>query len=150
VVGKKKNQKNGGRKPQISGAMPKSHTSRKNLKLYIMGFAIVFYVAIIVLLIASMWTVYTKAGKPGWAAIIPIYNIIILLEIVGKPTWWVVLYFIPIVNIVISIMVYHQLSLSFGKDTGFTVGLVLLGIVFFPILAFSDAKYIGPVGESSN
>lgn len=71
---------------------------------------------------------------------------IVLLEIVGKPWWWLLLMLIPIVNIVIIIMVYHQLSLSFGKDVGFTIGLILLSIVFIPLLAFGDAKYIGPGG----
>jgi len=112
-----------------------------------MGIIIVIYLAIIVLMIASMWTIYTKAGKPGWAAIVPIYNLVVLLEIVGKPWWWLLLMLIPIVNIVILIMVYHKLSLSFGKGAGFTVGLILLGIIFLPILAFGDAKYVGHSGS---
>jgi O-antigen ligase len=109
---------------------------------------IILYLAIVVLAIASMWTIYTKAGKPGWASLIPIYNIIVLLEIVGKPWWWLFLMFIPIVNIIILIMVYHHLSLSFGKGAGFTAGIIFLGIIFLPMLAFGDAKYIGPVGNS--
>jgi len=112
-----------------------------------MGGFIAFYLVIGVLMIASLWTIFTKAGKPGWACIIPIYNLIVLLEIVGKPWWWLLLMLIPVVNIVIAIMVYHQLSLSFGKDAGFTVGLVLLGIIFFPILAFGSATYLGPGGQ---
>jgi len=107
---------------------------------------IVFYLAIIVLLIASIWIVFTKAGKPGWAAIIPIYNIIVLLEIVGKPWWWLLLMLIPIVNIVILVIVYHKLSLSFGHEVGFTLGLIFLGIIFLPILAFGSSKYVGPGG----
>ncbi|HPC97959.1 MAG TPA: DUF5684 domain-containing protein [Bacteroidales bacterium] len=114
-----------------------------------MGAVIVLYLAIFVLIIASMWVIYTKAGKPGWAAIIPIYNIIVLLDIVGKPWWWLLLMLIPIVNIVIAIIVYHNLSLSFGKGAGFTVGLILLSIIFLPILAFGDAKYVGPGGKAS-
>lgn len=94
--------------------------------------------------IATMWKIYTKAGQPGWAAIIPIYNVIVLHQIVGKPVWWVVLYLIPLVNIVISIMVTHALSLSFGKGTGFTLGLIFLGFIFYPILAWSEAQYLGP------
>lgn len=107
----------------------------------------VIYLAIIGLMIASMWKIFTKAGKPGWASIVPIYNLIVLLEIVGKPAWWFLLMLIPIVNIVILILVVHQLSLSFGKDGGFTAGLILLGIVFYPILAFSGAQYVGPGGK---
>jgi len=99
--------------------------------------------------IASIWTIFTKAGKPGYAAIIPIYNIIVLLEIVGKPWWWLFLMLIPFVNIVIFIMIHHRLSLSFGKGVGYTLGIIFLGIVFIPILAFSDAKYLGPGGAAN-
>lgn len=108
---------------------------------------IIIYLVIIVLMIASMWTIFSKAGKPGWASIVPIYNLIVLLEVVGKPWWWLLLMLIPIVNIIILIIVWHNLSLSFGKGGGFTVGLILLGIIFLPILAFSDATYVGPSGN---
>ena len=104
------------------------------------------YFAIIALMLASMWTIYKKAGKPGWACIIPIYNIIVLLEIVGKPWWWLLLMIIPGVNLIFMIWMYNLLSLSFGKSSGFTIGLILLSIIFFPILAFGDAKYQGPAG----
>ncbi len=106
-------------------------------------FGIIVYAAIIILFIASIWKIFTKAGKPGWAAIIPIYNIIVLLEIVGKPAWWVVLMLIPIVNIVVAIIVTHQLSKSFGQGVGFTIGLILLSFIFYPLLAFGDFKYQG-------
>ena len=102
--------------------------------------------AVGILMIVSYWIVYTKAGKPGWAILIPIYNIIVLLEIVGKPWWWIFLLLIPIVNIVIGIIVIHRVSLSFGKDVGFTLGLIFLSVIFWPILAFSKAKYLGPGG----
>ena len=101
---------------------------------------------ILVLLVISLWKVFEKAGKPGWAAIIPIYNVVVLLEIVGKPWWWLLLMLIPFVNIVIIVMVMHGLSKSFGQDVGFTVGLVLLSIVFIPILGFGSYEYLGPSG----
>ena len=65
---------------------------------------IILYLAIVVFMIASVWKVFTKAGKPGWAVLIPIYNFIVLIEIVGKPTWWVILLFVPFVNYVILIL----------------------------------------------
>lgn len=102
------------------------------------------YLAVILLVIVSMWIVFTKAGKPGWAAIIPIYNLIVLLEIVGRPIWWILLMFIPCINIVVSVIVFLDLAKSFGKSQLFGVGLALLGFVFMPILAFSDARYLGP------
>jgi hypothetical protein len=105
--------------------------------------------AIVVLMIASIWKIFTKAGQPGWAAIIPIYNIIVLLKIVNKPIWWIVLFLIPIVNIVVMIMVINALSKAFGKSVGYTIGLIFLGIVFYPMLAFSDAQFIGS-GENSS
>ncbi|MFC2124579.1 DUF5684 domain-containing protein [Bacteroidota bacterium] len=108
------------------------------------GITLIIYLAFLILMIAALWKIFVKAGKPGWAAIIPIYNVIVLLEIVGKPLWWFLLFLIPLVNIVIAIIVIHGLSKSFGKGAGFTVGLIFLGIIFYPILGFGDAKYKGP------
>jgi hypothetical protein len=102
---------------------------------------IIIYLAIFVLLIASIWKIFSKAGQPGWACLIPIYNIIVMLRVAGKPWWWIFLFLIPIVNIVFMIMMLHGISTNFGKGAGFTVGLFFLSIVFLPILAFSDAKW---------
>ncbi|MBL7994739.1 signal peptidase I [bacterium] len=113
-----------------------------------MGIIALIYLAIVVLMIASLWIIFTKAGKPGWACLIPIYNIIILLEIVGKPWWWLLLMLIPLVNIIVLIIVVHGLSVCFGKGAGFTVGLILLGFVFYPMLAFGDATYSAPAKSS--
>lgn len=92
------------------------------------------------------WRIFEKAGKPGWASLIPIYNTLILLAIVGKPWWWIFLFFIPVVNIIFAIWMLNLLSLSFGKGVGFTLGLIFLSIIFYPILAFSNAEYVGPAG----
>lgn len=100
------------------------------------------YLAILLLIIISMWKIFTKAGKPGWAAIIPIYNMIVLLEIVGKPVWWILLTFIPFVGFFVGIYILHLLSKSFGKDIVMTI--LLLFFIGWPILAFGDAKYVGP------
>nr|WP_294858063.1 DUF5684 domain-containing protein [uncultured Fluviicola sp.] len=105
-------------------------------------FFFIVYFGIIALMIISMWKVYEKANKPGWAAIVPVYNLIIMLEIAKKPTWWVAMYFVPVANIVFMIMTMNGVSKNFGKDEGFTVGMVLLGIVFWPILAFGSARYV--------
>ena len=95
------------------------------------------------LAIAGMWKAFEKAGKPGWAAIIPIYNAIVMLEIAGRPLWWIFLFFIPIVNIVIAIIVSIDIAKSFGQGAGFGVGLALLGFIFWPILGFGNAQYVG-------
>jgi len=104
---------------------------------------LIFYLVILVLVIASMWKIFTKAGKPGWASIIPIYNLIVLLEIVGKPIWWILLLIIPLVNIIIMIIVTHRLSLSFGQGVGTTILLILLPFIGYPMLGFGSATYIG-------
>jgi len=105
---------------------------------------LVLVIAILVFLIASIWKVFVKAGQPGWAAIVPIYNVVVMLRIVGRPLWWIVLFFIPLVNLVIGIVVHIDFAKSFGKSAGFGVGLALLGFIFFPILGFGDARYVGP------
>ncbi|WKN31058.1 DUF5684 domain-containing protein [Porifericola rhodea] len=107
----------------------------------------ILYLAFIVLMIVSIWKIFTKAGKPGWASIIPIYNLVVLLEIIGKPGWWIILYFIPLVNIVAAIWATNLLSKSFGNSEGFTIGLLFLPIVFYPVLAFGGASYQGPAGQ---
>jgi hypothetical protein len=99
---------------------------------------------IAVITIVGKWKVYEKAGKPGWAAIIPVYTWIVMLEIVGKPIWWIFLFFIPCVNIIFMIWTINLLSKSYGQSEGFTVGLVLLGFVFYPILGFGSYQYLGP------
>ena len=103
---------------------------------------LIFYLAIAVVFIVAAWKVYAKAGKPGWAVIIPIYSSIVLLEIVGKPIWWFLLFLIPFVGIIFAIIVLHRLSLSFGQGAGTTI-LLLFGIGWL-ILGFGSAKYIGP------
>lgn len=116
-----------------------------------MGFiGILLYLAIIVVIIAGIWKTFEKAGQPGWAAIVPFYNIYILTVIAEKPAWWMILFFVPIANIVVAIMIYHAISLNFGKDVGFTLGLIFLGFIFFPILGFGDAVYKGKVNHISN
>ncbi|MBN8567679.1 MAG: hypothetical protein J0M25_13220 [Flavobacteriales bacterium] len=102
---------------------------------------LLFYIGVIVVLIASQWKIFSKAGKPGWACLIPIYSTIVLLEIIKKPVWWIFMFLIPLVNIYFLIVAMNELSKSFGKSTGFTVGLILLPIIFCPILGFGSAEY---------
>jgi hypothetical protein len=104
----------------------------------------IIWCVVILFYVVTMWKIFTKAGQPGWAAIIPIYNLVVLHQIVGKPIWWIVLYIIPLVGIIIGIIVTHALSTSLGKGTGFTVGLIFLGFIFYPILAWGESQYLGP------
>jgi hypothetical protein len=115
----------------------------------------VIYLAIIVLLLVSQWKIFVKAGQPGWAILVPFYNIYVYTQIIERPKWWMLLYFlaiIPLVGmlavVVIAILDTIRLAKVFGKDGGFAVGLLLLGVVFYPILAFGDAEYQGTKADS--
>ena len=103
--------------------------------------AVILYVAILLLFIIGLWKVFTKAGEPGWAAIVPIYNFIVLLKIAGKPAWWFLLMLIPFVNLIVFIIMCIALAKNFGKGGGFAAGLILLSPIFFPILGFGSSKY---------
>jgi hypothetical protein len=107
-----------------------------------LGIFLVFFFAFIVFFIVCHWKIFTKAGQDGWKSIIPLYNLYIQLQIAKQPTIWLLYFMIPFVNIYFGIKHVHGLSKAFGKDVGFTVGLILLPIVFYPILAFGDAKYV--------
>jgi len=101
--------------------------------------------AFVVVMIASIWKVFTKAGQPGWAAIVPIYNAVILCRIAGKSPWLILLCLIPYLGgIIFGIMLGLAVAKAFGKSSGFGIGLALLGFIFYPVLAFGDAQYQGP------
>lgn len=124
-----------------------THFSEFNFFDYLTTKDIAFFIALIVFVIVAKWKVYEKAGQEGWAAIIPFYRFYILLKMVGKPEWWFLLLFVPVVNLVVVIYVLHLLSESFGHEIGFTLGLLFLGFIFYPILGFGDSKYLGPAGK---
>ncbi|MHB8645345.1 MAG: DUF5684 domain-containing protein [Thermomicrobiales bacterium] len=109
---------------------------------------IIIGIIVAVIVIAGFWRVNTKAGEPGWAAIIPIYNLIVLLRIVGRPVWWFLLLLIPGVNLIILIIVYNDLSKSFGHGVGFTLGLIFLSVIFVLILGYGSSTYRGPAGTN--
>ena len=102
---------------------------------------------IAILTIVANWKVFEKAGKPGWASLIPVYNMVVLYQIVGLNPWLLLLYFVPIVNyiasIVLTVMQCSRLAKAFGKGTGYAVGLFFLNTIFMLMLSFSDAKYKG-------
>lgn len=106
--------------------------------------SIIIGLLIALLLIVAMWKVFTKAGQPGWASIIPIYNLYVWCKIVGRPGWWIILMLIPFVNFIIGIILCIDMAKSFCKGAGFGIGLALLGIIFLPILGFGSAQYQGP------
>ena len=103
-----------------------------------------FYIAIFVLAVAGMWRVFSKAGRPGWYALVPIYNSIVLAEIVGRPGWVGLLNLVPFLNIYINVIIALDIAKSFGKDTTFGVLTIFFPFVTYPILGFGSAKYQGP------
>lgn len=108
---------------------------------------VLVYLALVIVVLASMWKVYTKARKPGWAAFVPIYNAYILLQIIGRPWWWLLAMFIPFVNLIVAIVITHDTAKVFGKGIGWTLGLLFLPFIFYPMLAFGSAKYLGPAAR---
>jgi hypothetical protein len=111
----------------------------------------IYSLILFVIYIIAVWRVFVKAGQPGWAAIIPIYDLLILLKVVGRPWWWIFLFLIPIVNLVVWIIVAYDLSLSFGHGVGFTIGLIIpvVSFVILLILGFGADAYRGPRGEGT-
>ncbi len=108
------------------------------------GFVVVFFLAFIALYVVAFWKLFEKAGEPGWGAIVPIYNLYLYCKIAGRSEWWLILFFIPPVNIVIGLIVAMDLAKAFGKSSGFGIGLWLLSFIFVPILAFGPAQYTKP------
>ena len=109
----------------------------------ILALSLYFLIAFNLFLMTSAWIVFAKADQPGWACLLPIYNVILLLQIAGKPWWWFILYMIPVVGIIIAIVHMIALAEAFGKGAGYGIGLVFLGFIFLPLLAFGDAEYSG-------
>ena len=105
-------------------------------------------VAIALFMIVALWKVFTKAGRPGWASLIPFYNVYVLIKIAGRPGWWFFLLLIPFVNLIIIIILCIDIAKNFGKGVGFAIGLVFLPFIFYPILGFGSAQYQGPVGTT--
>lgn len=121
----------------------------------VVALAVIVFVAVVVLLIVSLWKIFKKANVPGWAALIPFYNKVKILGITNEPLWWILLSFVPIVNIVIIFVVVHRLAVVFGRGWWFTVGMIFLPFIFLPILGFGTSQYLntyppaGPMSEAT-
>lgn len=102
------------------------------------------WLAVMGVMIASMWKVFDKAGQPGWGCLVPFYNVFLMCKIANRPAWWMVLFFIPFVSIIAYAVISFDIAKSFGKGAGFGVGLFLLGFIFYPLLAFGSAEYYPP------
>jgi len=119
------------------------------------GAFLIVWLVVLVVTVIGMWKVFEKAGKPGWAAIIPIYNYWVLAEIAGRPGWLALVFliaWIPIVGglaaLVVSVIISIDVAKSFGKDPVYAILLILLPFIGYPMLGFGDAKYVGAGGKA--
>ena len=113
------------------------------------GIVWLIYLAIVIAVIAGWWMIFTKAGEAGWKSIIPIWNYLVILKIVGREWWWILLMLIPIVNFIVLIVVSIDLAKSFGRGTGFGIGLAFLAPIFAMILGFGSDTYKGPAAKAA-
>jgi uncharacterized protein DUF5684 len=112
-----------------------------------MGVLLIFLaieLAIVLVVIIGGWKMFVKAGQPGWGILVPFFNVYLLCKIAGRPGWWLLLFLIPVVNLIVGIILWLDVARSFGKGVGFGIGLILLGFIFIPILGFGSAEYQGP------
>lgn len=103
--------------------------------------------ALTVFLIAACWKIFVKAGEPGWASLIPIYNMMVLAKIAGKEEWYGLLCLIPVAGIIFAIIIWAGVCERFGKGGGYVIGILLLPYVFIPMLGFGSAQYQGGGGN---
>ncbi|MDR1776173.1 MAG: DUF5684 domain-containing protein [Actinomycetes bacterium] len=113
------------------------------------GCYILFAIIYLVFCWVMLWKLYQKAGRAGWEGIVPIYNYYVMLQIIGRPWWWLILFCIPVVNIVVYFIVSMDLARSFGKESAFGIGLFFLSVIFLAILAFGQAQYVGPCANDA-
>lgn len=109
----------------------------------VLGVYYLILLAICIVMIVAMWKIFAKAGKPGWAAIVPLYNGYCLYDIAFGSGWLFLLTFVPVVGAIMAIVMLFKLAQAFGKGVGFGFGLWLLMPIFILILAFDDSVYIG-------
>ncbi len=131
--------------PQVSQAAAQSPLEKE-----VVAILVGVTVALAVTLLISSWKIFQKAGKPGWHSLIPFYNTFAWVEIVGRPAWVAALLFVPWLNIPVAMYLCTDIAKCFGKKTGFAIGLMFLPFIFIPVLAFSRARYLGPVGDDTS
>jgi hypothetical protein len=124
----------------VAAVKPPGPASRPPVAMPGMG-TVILVLVIVLLLIASSWKVFTKAGEAGWQCLIPLWNLYVLVKISGKPWWWFLLTFVPVVGIIVLLLVFIALAARFNRGVLFGLGLFFLGFIFFPVLAFGSATY---------
>ena len=118
------------------------------LGLFLAIYGVVFLIAMAlnIIVIIGQWKIFVKAGKPGWASIIPIYSTIVMLDIIKRPVWWIaLLLLVPGASLVLGIMMAMDLAQCFGKSQGWGVGMLwLLSFIGYPMLGFGKDTYTAP------
>ena len=99
---------------------------------------------LLALTVICWWVLFEKAGKGGWKAIVPIYNVLVVCEVAGWPWIAALLFLVPIVSFFAWLFLNLSLARAFGRGALFGVGLWLLPIIFLPVLAFGESRYVGP------
>lgn len=112
------------------------------------GGMLVFMGVVMLIAIISSWKIYTKAGKPGWTCLVPFYNAWVMMEIIGFPGFYFLGMMVPVVGMFFALYCQFRLAKVFGKDVLYTVGLIFLPFIFYPLLAFGGDEYLGP--EAAN
>lgn len=107
------------------------------------GLTAIIYLAILVVVVAGMWKTFEKAGEPGWGALIPIYNTYLLIKIGGDPWWYLLLLFVPLVNVLVIAKVSIDVAKGFDQGIGFGLALWILPFIFYPLLGFGEYEYVG-------
>jgi len=108
----------------------------------IIFYSTVLFVILCTLFLSSLWKIFNKTGRNGYMALIPFWNIYVLIRIAGLPRWWFLLIFVPVLNLVVWILILYHLATHFGKHPTYVLGLFYLWFVFFPMLAFGHSQYI--------
>ncbi len=106
----------------------------------------VFSIVVPIFMIVAMWKLIAKAGRPGWASIVPIYNFVVMMQITGKSAWWILGMFVPFLNLYVYCRMMVNMAQVFGRGVGFGIGNIFLPFIFLPILAFGGATYQNPKG----
>ena len=115
----------------------------------VLGVVMIISLVIGILTIVGYWQMFKKAGYKGWEAIVPFYNIYIMLQMVARPTWWILLFFVPMANTIFGVILMYDLAKAFGGGVGTTLGMLFLGPIFPMILGFGSAKYTKPEREET-
>lgn len=105
------------------------------------GFELLLVLAITGVVVAGFWKTFEKADEPGWAAIIPIYNLYVLIKVSGNAWWWLILMFVPIINILAQAKISIDVADKFGQGILFGLGLMVLSFIFYPLLGFGNYQY---------